>query len=187
MISADSQPRRLRPQLPHEEKAQKAAMVAQEGTTTVASTTRFNFDSNGFDCDREGSDDDDFDNAGFDNANFDNDDLLADQEVWDVIVEAADEKEIDEVAREKEIDDWEYITYVQLEKALQAVRTLRALRAQDVNLWLIAIEKQKASLDSTVTIMTNKDLHRLLAIARSVTILQRRIFPSWDEENCPEG
>ncbi|KAJ4412484.1 hypothetical protein N0V85_003698 [Neurospora sp. IMI 360204] len=104
-----------------------------------------------------------------------------DQEVWDMIVEAADEKEIDEVAKEKEIDDGKYITYVQLEEALQAVRTLRGLRAQDVNhpvaLWLIAIEKQKTSLASTMTTMTNKDLHCLLAIARSVTILQRRILP----------
>lgn len=67
------------------------------------------------------------------------------EEAWSMIVEAAKEKEVTEVKEAIQI----YLkaspetTYLQLEEAL---------RAQDVNLWLIAIERP------VMTTMTNMDL-----------------------------
>lgn len=78
------------------------------------------------------------------------------QEAWDMIVEAAKEKEVTDVKEAIQI----YLkaspetTYVQLEEAL---------RAQDVNLWLIAIEKPVMST------MTNMDLQGGLNKTYTVT------------------
>ncbi|KAK3487063.1 hypothetical protein B0T13DRAFT_442470 [Neurospora crassa] len=100
-----------------------------------------------------------------------------------MIVEAADEKEIVDV-------DEVFERYpVKLEGALHAFRGLRALRTQNANRpeaqWPIAIENQKATLASA---MTNKDLHRPLAVARSFAhSCSVEIFRRGTTENCPEG
>lgn len=78
------------------------------------------------------------------------------QEAWDMIVEAAKEQEVADVKEAIQI----YVkaspetTYVQLEEAL---------RAQDVNLWLIAIEK------TVMSTMTNMDLQGNLNKKYTVT------------------